>query len=115
FQDPSLNIYESKQWHHSWNYRIGAEYTLNEHIQLRAGVLYDQAPTPLFTLLPDIPDNDRVNLGIGGTYRFGAFRFELAYQFIKFLGATSTYPNPKYQYDYTATAHVIALTFGFKI
>jgi len=115
FQDPSLNIYEAKQWHHSWNYRIGAEYTLSEHVQLRAGILYDKTPSPTYTLLPDIPDTDRINVGIGGTYRWGAFRIELAYQFIKFLGATSTYPNPMYQYDYSATAHVLALTFGFKI
>jgi len=115
FQDPSLNIYEAKQWHHSWNYRIGAEYTLSEHVQLRAGILYDKTPSPTYTLLPDIPDTDRINVGIGGTYRWGAFRIELAYQFIKFLGATSTYPNPMYQYEYNATAHVLALTFGFKI
>jgi long-chain fatty acid transport protein len=115
FQDPALNTYEAKQWSHSWNYRIGAEYTLNEHIQLRGGILYDKTPSPTYTLLPDIPDTDRINIGIGGTYRWGAFRLEAAYQFIKFLGATSTYPNPKYQYEYNATAHVIALTFGFKI
>jgi len=115
FDDPQLNTYEAKKWSHSWNYRIGAEYTLNEHIQLRAGVLYDKTPSPTYTLLPDIPDTDRINIGIGGTARFGAFRIELAYQFIKFLGETSTWPNPKYQYEYGATAHVLALTFGFKI
>jgi long-chain fatty acid transport protein len=115
FDNPQLNTYEAKQWKHSWNFRIGAEYTLNEHIQLRAGILYDLSPSPSYTLLPDIPDNDRINIGIGGTYRWGAFRVELAYMFIKFLGETSTYPNPKYQYEYTATAHVIGLTFGFKI
>ncbi|HUM09371.1 MAG TPA: outer membrane protein transport protein [Myxococcaceae bacterium] len=115
FDDPQLNTYEAKNWAHSWNYRIGAEYTLNEHVQLRVGILYDKTPSPTYTLLPDIPDTDRINIGIGGTYRFGAFRFELAYQFIKFLGDTSTYPNPKYQYEYGATAHVVALTFGFKI
>jgi long-chain fatty acid transport protein len=115
FDDPQLNTYEAKQWAHSWNYRIGAEYTFNEHLQLRTGVLYDKSPSPTYTLLPDIPDTDRVNIGIGGTYRFGSFRIELAYQFITFLGEKSTYPNPKYQYDYSATAHVIALTLGFKI
>ena len=115
FQDPQLNTYEAKQWNHSWNYRIGAEYTLNEHIQLRAGFLYDKTPSPSYTLLPDIPDTDRINIGLGGTYRFGAFRIELAYQFIHFLGETSTYPVAKYQYEYGANAHVIALTFGFKI
>jgi len=115
FDDPSLNTYEAKQWKHSWNYRIGAEYTLNEHIQLRGGILYDKTPSPTYTLLPDIPDTDRINIGIGGTYRWGAFRLELAYQFIKFLGEKSTYPDQRYQYDYSATAHVLALTFGFKI
>ena len=115
FQDPALNTYEAKQWSHSWNYRIGAEYTLNEHIQLRTGVLYDKTPSPTYTLLPDIPDTDRINIGLGGTYRFGAFRVELGYQFIHFFGATSTYPNPKYQYEYSANAHVIAITLGFKI
>ncbi len=39
FEDPQLNTYEAKQWGHSWNYRIGAEYTLSEHIQLRTGIL----------------------------------------------------------------------------
>ncbi len=115
FDDPALNTYEPKQWHHSWNYRIGGEYTFNEHLQLRAGVLYDKTPSPTYTLLPDIPDTDRVNIGIGGTYRWGAFRIELAYQFITFLGQKSTWPDPKYQYDYSATAHVVAFTFGFKI
>src|SRR5262249_44894778 len=73
FQDPTLNTYEAKLWSHSWNYRIGAEYTLNEHLQLRAGILYDKTPSPTYTLLPDIPDTDRINIGIGGTYRWGAF------------------------------------------
>jgi long-chain fatty acid transport protein len=109
----SLNTYEAKQWHHTWNYRIGAEYTVNENLQLRAGVLYDQSPSPDYTLLPNIPDANRVNVALGGTYRWGAFRVDLGYQFIKFFHVTST--SPIFPADYGASAHVIAVTLGFKI
>jgi len=118
FDDPQLNTYEAKQWHHTWNYRIGAEYTLNEHIQLRAGILYDLNPSPDYTLLPDIPDADRLNFALGMTYRFGAFRIEAGYQFIYFFHRDSTSPvlNPAYNpAGYSATAHVFAATFGVKI
>jgi long-chain fatty acid transport protein len=110
---PSLNTYEAKQWHHSWNYRIGGEYTFNENLQLRAGVLYDKTPSPDYTLLPDVPDADRVNICLGGTYRWGAFRVDLGYQFIKFFHANST--HPLFPASYSASAHVLALTLGFKI
>ncbi len=118
FDNPQLNTYEAKQWHHTWNYRIGAEYTLNEHIQLRGGILYDLNPSPTYTLLPDMPDADRLNFGLGMTYRFGAFRIDAGYQFIYFLGRDQQSPILSPQYNpasYSATAHVFALTFGFKI
>jgi len=118
FDNPQLNTYEAKQWHHTWNYRIGAEYTLNEHIQLRAGILYDLNPSPSYTLLPDIPDADRLNFCLGMTYRWGAFRIEGGYQFIYFFPNDSTSPILSPQYNpahYSANAHVFALSFGFKI
>lgn len=118
FENPALNTYEAKQWHHSWNYRIGAEYTLNEHLQLRGGILYDKTPSPTYTLLPDVPDTDRLNFCIGMTYRWGAFRIDAGYQFIYFLPVTSTSPVLAPQFNpasYSVNAHVFALTFGFKI
>lgn len=118
FDNPALNTYEAKQWAHSWNYRIGAEYTLNEHLQLRAGVLYDKTPSPTYTLLPDVPDTDRLNFALGATYRWGAFRIDAGYQFIYFFPVTSTSPILAPQFNpasYSVTAHVFSLTFGFKI
>ena len=113
FQNPSLNTYEGKFWSHSWNYRIGAEYTLNEHVQLRLGLLYDKTPSGTYTLLPDVPDADRLNVAIGGTYRWGAFRIDAGYQYIFFFGQTST--NPYFPASYSAGAHVLSLTLGFRI
>ena len=113
FDNPTLNTYEYKGWSHSWNYRIGGEYTLSEHVQLRLGLLYDKTPSGTYTLLPDVPDADRLNMAIGGTYRWGAFRIDAGYQYILFFGQTST--NPYFPAEYSANAHVISLTFGFKI
>lgn len=113
FQNSAINTYEPKQWQHSWNYRVGAEYTLNEHVQLRGGLLYDQTPSPAYTLLPNIPDADRLNVALGATYRWGAFRVDGGFQYIIFLGKTST--DPTFPADYKAGAFVLSLTFGFKI
>ena len=113
FQDPSLNEYRPKQWHHTWNYRIGAEYTLSEHVQLRGGVLYDPTPSPTDTLLPDIPDADRLNFCFGGTYRWGAFRIDGGFQYIMFFERTSN--DPIFPATYNVNAYVLSLAFGFKI
>jgi len=113
FQNPALNTYEPKQWHHTWNYRVGAEYTLNEHVQLRGGLLFDQTPSPTYTLLPDIPDADRLNVALGATYRWGAFRIDGGFQYIFFFGQTSN--SPSFPASYSAGAYVLSLTFGFKI
>jgi len=113
FQTPALNTYEAKQWHHTWNYRIGAEYTLSEHVQLRGGLLFDQTPSPTYTLLPDIPDADRLNVALGATYRWGAFRIDGGFQYIFFFGQTST--DPSFPASYSAGAYVLSLSFGFKI
>lgn len=113
FTNPSLNTYEAKFWSHSWDYRIGAEYTLSEHVQLRAGLLWSKSPSGTYTLLPDVPDADRLNVGLGGTYRWGAFRVDAGYQYIFFFGQTST--SPLFPAGYSAGAHVLSLTFGFKI
>jgi long-chain fatty acid transport protein len=113
FQNPALNTYESKQWHHTWNYRLGAEYTLSEHVQLRAGVLYDPSPSPTYTLLPDIPDADRLNFAFGGTYRWGAFRIDAGFQYIMFFERTGN--DPSFPATYNVNAYVLSLAFGFKI
>ncbi len=49
-------------------YRIGAEYHLNEKIDFRAGVYYDQTPIPEDYLTPETPGTDKTGLSAGASW-----------------------------------------------
>jgi len=111
FQDPSLSQTSVKNWHHTWNYHLGAEYALSSNLTLRAGVLYDPTPSPQETVAPDLPDSTRVNIALGGGYKVGGFKVDLGYQLVLITTNSSTFaPLPG---DYKGIAHVVALTLGF--
>ncbi len=49
-------------------YRIGGEYHLNEKIDLRAGVYYDQTPIPEDYLTPETPGTDKIGMSVGASW-----------------------------------------------
>jgi len=116
---PALNSTELKDWHHTWNYRIGAEWVIDEHWALRGGILLDPTPSPAATVQPDVPDSSRVNLATGFGWRAGAFHVDVGFQWIIFTGVTSgevstALPlfNPA---TYSANALVGTVSFEIKI
>lgn len=116
---PSLNSTELKSWHHTWNYRIGAEWIIDEHWALRGGILIDPTPSPASTVQPDVPDSSRINYAAGFGWRSGAFHIDVGMQWIHFLGVTSgevstSLPlfNPA---TYSANAYVGTISFEMKI
>jgi len=111
FDDPQLSKVEPKNWHHSWNYHLGAEFALNKQVTLRAGVLYDPTPSPDDTVGPDLPDANRINIALGGRYTIDNFKIDLGYQLVLITTHTST--NPLLPGDYKGLAHVVALTLGW--
>jgi len=111
FEDPQLSKTEPKNWTHTWNYRIGAEYRLNPSITLRAGLLIDPTPSPNDTVGPDLPDASRVNIALGGRYTYHDLKIDLGYQLVLFSSVTTT--NPVLPGDYKGLANVIALTVSY--
>jgi len=116
---PSLNSTELKDWHHTWNYRIGGEWVVDEHWAIRFGLLLDPTPSPAATVQPDVPDSTRLNMAAGLGWRSGAFHIDLGMQWIHFFGVTSgeistALPlfNPA---TYSANALVGTLSFEIKI
>lgn len=118
-QTPALNSTELKDWHHTWNYRIGAEYVIDEHWVVRGGIMLDPTPSPAATVQPDVPDSSRVNLAAGFGWRAGAFHIDLGMQWIIFTGVTSGEVStalPLYNpATYSANALVGTLSFEIKI
>jgi len=116
---PALNRVEAKNWHHSWQGKVGAEWVIDEHWAVRAGLMYDQTPSPTSTLQPDVPDSSRLNFAGGFGWRAGAFHVDFGAQWIYFFPITSgiqstSLPlfNPA---SYKANALVGTLSFEVKI
>jgi long-chain fatty acid transport protein len=113
-EDEALLDRQPKQWSHSFQYRLGAEYSLNPHWQIRAGVIYDESPAPQQTLSPDIPDSDRFNIAAGGSFLFGeSQQVDLGYQAIIFTGRNSSFPPLPAHYN--GLAHALSVTYGLKL
>lgn len=58
-----------EDWNDTWFFALGASYQVRDDLSLRAGVAYDQSPVPNRTRTPRVPDQDRIWLSIGASYR----------------------------------------------
>ena len=77
------------QYQDGWFFSAGAEYQWNEQLALRTGVGYEKSPIADQVRTPLLPDNDRLWLSVGGTYRLTPkMFFDLAYSHI-FVKSTS--------------------------
>ena len=76
---PGLLVEED--WHDAWAYRFGAQFAVNQYLDVRAGIAYDESPIPSRSVSPRIPGGDRwiYAVGFGGHYE--AFTLDLAYQY----------------------------------
>jgi len=105
-----------KRWSHAWLVRTGAEFTLTDQWQLRAGIMYDSTPSPSDTITPELPDSNRINIGLGVGYRYYNFNFDFGYQLVILLDTASTSPTqPIGTGTYSGTAHIPALTVGYRL
>lgn len=62
-----------------YSFRVGAEYLSGNNYELRAGLIYGISPIKDEYVSPDVPDADRLNPTIGGSYIFSDnFRLDAA-------------------------------------
>ncbi len=61
---------EPLDWEDVWRLSFGVNYYQSDKLTLRTGVAYDQSPVPNpVRATPRLPDNDRIWLSIGASYR----------------------------------------------
>ena len=71
------------QYKDGWFFSAGAEYQWSEKLAVRGGVGYEISPITDQVRTPLLPDNDRLWLSVGGTYRLTPkMSFDLAYSHI---------------------------------
>jgi long-chain fatty acid transport protein len=110
FEDEDTpDVSQHRGWHDSVTLRAGWEQRgLVDDLALRAGVAFDQTPSPSDTLSPSLPDGSRLmpTVGLGYTALDG-LQINLAYAHVFFLGATAT--GDAFPGDYDASAHILSL------
>lgn len=68
FDNPDPDSVEPFDWRDTEFMSLGGEFKLNDSFTVRAGVAYDETPTPIETRSPRLPDDDRTWYSIGGTW-----------------------------------------------
>jgi long-chain fatty acid transport protein len=86
-----------ENWKDSWFFSGGAEYALNDKFLIRGGVAYEISPVPDLTRTPRLPDNDRIWLSAGASYKMNDWlTTNIAYShvFMKDGSVSVTSPTP---------------------
>ena len=60
-----------RQWHNTWSFALGGEYSVNDSIKARGGYTYHETPVPSRTFEPSVPQSSRHGVFVGGEYRWG--------------------------------------------
>ena len=111
-----------REYKNAFIYKVGAEYVLNDYLQLRAGTYYDQTPVQDGYLTPETPDQDRLNFTLGlGITPFENFQIDLAYLRVNGLKRTQTAEDVQnagtatavVPGTYLSTANVFGLTLTY--
>ncbi len=63
--DKLKDIASPRLYKNSFIYRLGLQYKINETLQLRCGVYYDQSPVKNDYVTPETPDSDKIGLSTG--------------------------------------------------
>jgi long-chain fatty acid transport protein len=107
-----------KDWGKSWQFSLGAEYTLLDDWTVRAGWGLVTSPVPEETYDPSLPDGLRNLVSVGGGYRGSWWGVDLAYMLAFWEGTKDNevgagdYANPegKASGTYTTFSHLLALS-----
>lgn len=65
---PALNSSNKRKWKNSLTYRVGAQYSVNEKLNLRCGFYYDETPVDEKYYAPETPGANKIGLTAGASY-----------------------------------------------
>lgn len=71
-----------EDWDDAWAYRFGAQFAVNQYLDVRAGIAYDESPIPRKSVSPRIPGSDRWIYAVGFGGHFKGFDADLAYNYV---------------------------------
>ena len=101
-----------KNWNDGYLFRVGAEHKCCDQFTCRGGVILDLSPQPPSKTEPMIPDGDRVDISLGGSYKINDNLYiDASYMIVLFMerdAKGSVLPG-----TYNSNAHIISLNVGY--
>ena len=105
---PDLSGAITENYSDSFQYRFGAEKTLNDVWTVRGGLFWDETPAPPASVSPLLPDADRNGFCLGGTWRSGSWRIDAA-SWLVLARARSTAGVSRDRFEGTYKSHAFTL------
>ncbi|MCZ4695459.1 transporter [Ancylomarina euxinus] len=115
----ALNSLNKRDWDNSMTYRIGAQYSANEKLDLRAGFYYDETPTNDKFYAPETPGADKIGITGGFSYLLNEkFSIDAAFIYSKGEKIEAYDTNTRSQgfggeYQNTAFIPSVGITYNF--
>jgi long-chain fatty acid transport protein len=101
-----------KKWNDAMMLRGGVEYKYDSEVTFRGGLILDLSPQPPSKTEPMLPDGDRVDISLGGSYKINEnLSFDAAYMLVLFLERDAK--NSVLPGKYTSNAHILSVNFGY--
>ncbi len=114
---PSFRDNIPLNWSSEFVYRVGWEYAVTDNLDLRIGYCYGASPVPDSTLTPVTAAITEHTLTAGAGYRWGRYRFDIAYQYFipanQSVGQSGLLSGEYSNSSTTFSAHVLAIMTGF--
>jgi long-chain fatty acid transport protein len=111
--DKLADVHDARCYKDAFIVRIGAQYKLNENIDVRAGMYYDVSPVKDGYVTPEGPDADRLGITCGASFRFGDnFSADLALLYIEGMKRSDT--NLATGFSGTYKSRVVAPSIGIE-
>ena len=121
FSSPKSVKSSPRLYDNSYILRLGAQYTLLQDLQVRAGIYYDKDPVKPEYLNPSLPDANRLGFSVGVGYKItNNINLDAAYLFIRGSQLTVTDSQENYVQGispfngtYNTAANLVSLTLSY--
>lgn len=123
FEQDALDSTIEEAYEDVWQYRFGVSYDVNARLTAMVGLVIDEAPQPVESMSPMLPDSDRTDYSLGMQYRFDEhWTGTLSYMYVDPESRSNVVDGEHVTFDpetnppgtYTSVANIWGIGLGYR-